>query len=131
MKKFILGVDFDGTIIKSESDYVPRTLMPDVKEVLDWAHKKNCFIILWTCRTGESLQQAINFLKQKKIPFDAVNENYPDLGVETSNKIFASYYIDNNSFEINWQEIKKNIAKGMIEQLAEEIIELSKEVEEK
>jgi hypothetical protein len=130
MKKFILGVDFDGTIIENETDYVPRTLMSNVKEVLDWAHKKNCFIILWTCRSGKGLQQAVNFLKQKEIPFDAVNKNYPDLGIETSNKIFASYYIDDRSFEINWLDIKKIIAKKMIEQLADEIQELAKELEE-
>jgi hydroxymethylpyrimidine pyrophosphatase-like HAD family hydrolase len=130
MKKFILAVDVDGTIIKNENDYVPRTLMPNVKEVLDWAHKKNCFIILWTCRSGAGLQQAVNFLKQKEIPFDAVNENYPNLGIETSNKIFASYYIDDRSFEINWLEIKKVIAKKIIEQLVDEIIELSKDLKE-
>jgi hydroxymethylpyrimidine pyrophosphatase-like HAD family hydrolase len=129
MKPLILAVDFDGTIIKNEKDYVPRTLMPNAKEVIEWAHKKGCYIIIWTCRSGEMLQQMSEFLKSNKIVYDMINDNYPQVGFVTSRKIFSDFYIDDRSFDINWMEIKHMISKKMIAKMAEEIEELSEEMQ--
>lgn len=128
MQPLILAIDFDGTIVKREEDYVPKTLLPNAKEVINWAHDKGCFIILWTCRPNEMLTSAINFLKANGIKYDAVNKNYEDLGMETSRKVFADYYIDDRSFEINWLQIKKKIIKEIFRKLVDEIIELSKDL---
>ncbi|MDD5649611.1 MAG: hypothetical protein PHF86_04225 [Candidatus Nanoarchaeia archaeon] len=123
-KKLILAVDFDGTIIKDEKDYVPRELIPNAKEVLKWAHEKGCYIILWTCRSGKMLKQATDFLDKNNIAYDAVNENAPTTNFKTSRKIFSDYYIDDRSFKINWLEIKKEIAKRLVVKVADEIQEL-------
>jgi hydroxymethylpyrimidine pyrophosphatase-like HAD family hydrolase len=124
--KTILAVDFDGTIIKDEKDYVPRKLLSNAKEVLKWAHDKGCFIIIWTCRSGKMLKQATDFLKKNEIQFDAVNENSPLTKFETSRKIFADFYIDDRSFDINWLDIKKRIQKILIEKTADKIQEQEK-----
>jgi hydroxymethylpyrimidine pyrophosphatase-like HAD family hydrolase len=129
MKPLILAIDFDGTLIKNEKDYVPRAFLPEAKEVVNWAHEKGCFIIIWTCRSGKMLQPAIDFLKNNDVKFDKVNENYPQVGFETSNKIYADFYIDDRSFDIDWKEIKKMIAKKAIQKMADEIEELTKEMQ--
>jgi len=127
MKQYILAVDFDGTIVKTEDDYVPRSLMPNVKTVLDWARDKGCYIIIWTCRSGKMLKQAIDFLDKQKIPYDAVNKNHPKVDFETSRKIFASYYIDDRSFDIDWLKIKQKIQKELVANLAKEIKKTEKD----
>lgn len=127
MSRFILAVDVDGTIIKSEDDYVPRSLMPNVKTVLDWAHDKGCYIIIWTCRNGKMLKQAIDFLDKNKIPYDAVNENSPKVNFKTSRKIFSDFYIDDRSFDIDWLKIKQKIQKEFVSSLAKEIKKTEKD----
>lgn len=127
MKPLILAVDFDGTIIKNEKDYIPRTLLSNAKEVINWAHKKGCYIIIWTCRTGDMLKPMIDFLKKHNVEYDTINENYSKVNFETSRKVYADYYIDDRSFYIDWTNIKKEIANKMIKLMAEDIEELSKE----
>lgn len=128
MNPLILAVDVDGTLVKIEKDYIARSLLPNAKEVVNWAHSKGCHIILWTCRHDEMLKNAVDFLNANGVKFDAVNENYPQLGFETSRKIFYDIIIDDQSlYVIDWLEIKKVITKKMIQRLAEEIEELSKE----
>jgi hydroxymethylpyrimidine pyrophosphatase-like HAD family hydrolase len=122
MSPLIIAVDFDGTTVKNEKDYVPRTLLPNAKEVINWAHEKGCYVIIWTVRNGDMLQQMIDFLKTNGIKYDAINENYPQLGIETSKKIYYDLIIDDRGLcDINWLEIKKIIKKKMIEKLANEI----------
>ncbi len=96
----IIAVDFDGTIVKDE--------YPDIGEIneevfwlLNWeVEKYNAYIILWTCRCGKELQQAVEFCKANDIPIDAVNQNAPWI-VEKwpleGRKIFAHQYIDDRN----------------------------------
>ena len=57
-------------------------------------------IILWTCRQGERLQQAVEWCKQFGLEFDAVNENLPEMiehyGGDTR-KVFYDVLIDDKS----------------------------------
>jgi len=124
MQQLILAIDFDGTIVKKEDDYVAKAFISNAKEVINWAHSKKCYVIIWTCRTGKLLDQAVSFLKENGIKYDAINENYPDLSFETSRKIYADFYIDDLSFEIDWLQIKQKIANKLIEKLANELVKL-------
>ena len=100
--------------------------MPNVKKVLDWAKKKNCYIIIWTCRDGKELKQAEKFLKEKKIPYDDINENAPWLDFKTSRKIFYNLLIDDRCIDIDWLKIKKLIVKRLISRIADDIEKLEK-----
>ena len=57
-------------------------------------------MILWTCRVGLNLTQAVRWCKSYGLEFDAVNENVPEIlekyGTE-SRKISADIYIDDKS----------------------------------
>lgn len=54
-------------------------------------------LILWTCRYGERLQEAVEWCNSYGIRFDAVNDNLPETLMRygtNSRKITADYYID-------------------------------------
>lgn len=99
MAKRILAVDFDGTLC---TDNYPEIGEPNIylinflKECLDNGDK----LILWTCRCGELLMDAIKWCRDQGIVFDAVNDNLPEIKKKfdgESRKIFANWYIDDRA----------------------------------
>lgn len=96
----ILAVDFDGTIVENQ---FPGIGKPD--QVIAWVvrtyKEMGWKIILWTCRTDEMLQDAVDFCKEQLgIEFDAVNDNLPEVqqyfGGNTR-KVFANLYLDDRN----------------------------------
>ena len=96
MRGRIIAVDFDGTLCR---DCYPKIgeanegLIRRLKELRAQGDK----LILWTCRRGERLEEALFFCLARGLVFDAVNENLPEtlerFGGD-SRKIFADLYID-------------------------------------
>ena len=89
-RKTIIAVDFDGTLCINEYPRIgePMETMIDFLKLAHSRHDPNsCKIILWTCRTGDLLSEA-------------VNENLPEI-VEKfggdSRKIYADIYIDDRN----------------------------------
>lgn len=101
MKGRIIAVDFDGTLCR---DCYPKIgeanegLIRRLKEL----RMQGARLILWTCRCGEQLEEAIFFCMARGLIFDAVNENLPET-VETfggdSRKVFADLYIDDRCMD--------------------------------
>ena len=98
MRKFvpmIIAVDFDGTIVE---DAYPRIGKPQsfAFETLKALHRERHKLILWTCRQGKSLEEAVVFCQENGIEFYSVNSNYPGEKLEAGNtpKIVADVYID-------------------------------------
>lgn len=101
----IIAVDFDGTL--AEEINFPKWGSPKkknidyVKEMKDSGNQ----IILWTCREGEALDNAVNWCKIQGIEFDAINENLdPRFQIETfgynCRKIYADIYLDDHARKI-------------------------------
>lgn len=100
----IIAVDFDGTITEED-------LYPNIGKLrtsfINWLinrKQQGDYIILWTCRTGDKLQEAVEICKQNGLTFDAVNKNlYEDIepGYSSIRKIIADVYIDDRSRHIN------------------------------
>ena len=96
--KIIVAVDFDGTLVRNKYPYIEN---PNV-ELIDFikAHRKRVVWILWTCRQGEQLKYATDYLKNTfDLVFDYVNENckgkieqYGD-----TRKVYADVYIDDHN----------------------------------
>ncbi len=92
----IIAVDFDGTLCRN---CYPEIGEPNLKliAILKNLHEKGCKLILWTCRCGELLEEAVQWCEQFRIPFDAVNENVEEnlkkYGTDPR-KVFADVYID-------------------------------------
>lgn len=91
-----IAVDFDGVLCKNE---YPKIGEPDNKLISELIErqKNGDKLILWTCRRGIYLAQAVKWCKNKGLTFDAVNKNLPEyvekFGGDTR-KVFADEYID-------------------------------------
>lgn len=67
--------------------------------------KKGDKLILWTCRCGQQLTDAVAFCRNMGLEFDAVNENLPmmiDKYGSDSRKVFADCYIDDRNKDAEW-----------------------------
>lgn len=91
------AVDFDGTLTMT-SEY-PNIGLANIY-LIDWLigeRNKGNKVILYTCRSGELLNEAIEFCNKRGLHFDAINENLREniekYGGDTR-KIHADYYID-------------------------------------
>lgn len=106
----ILAIDFDGTIVEHR--------FPDIGNPLPFAFvtlrhlQKSHTLVLWTCRTGKELQEAIDFCAQHGLIFDAVNQNPACMPFATSPKIYADVYIDDRNVfagRMDWDLIQRYI----------------------
>lgn len=96
----IYAVDFDGTIV---TDAYPEIGQPN-QELIIWlsdCKKAGDKLILWTCRTGEKLDEAVKWcMNNYNLKFDAVNANLPEMverfGMDPR-KIFADVFIDDRA----------------------------------
>lgn len=99
MRTKIIAVDFDGTLC--ENDY-PRIGFGNLNLIEHLKHEKRngAKLILWTCRAGKELLEAICWCSDVGLHFDAVNENLPEMiekfGRDTR-KIYADEYIDDRA----------------------------------
>lgn len=108
-----VAVDFDGTLTH---DPFPKCDHLDMKavEILKKFQSNGGRVVLWTCRYGESLENAVNICKNNGLIFDAVNESTKEQ-LETwrqvckkysyeygvSPKMYADLYIDDKgAYEI-------------------------------
>ena len=96
----IIAIDFDGTICQNEypdiGDPMPLAI-ESIKKLKERGHD----LILWTCRQGDLLDNAVRWCEEHGIPFDLVNEHEPNNlkafdGV-AGNKVFANIYIDDRN----------------------------------
>lgn len=76
----IIAVDFDGTISRGKFPAIDGE-QPYAGESLRKLHDEGHKIIIWTCRTGDQLLNAINWLLERKIPFDRVNDHDPEISL--------------------------------------------------
>lgn len=99
--KKIIAFDFDGTVCEDEFPKIGKPKLDVIRKLKDYQDSGKASLILWTCRNGEHLDEALIWLADNfdLIP-DAVNENIPSLGFKTSNKIFANVYLDDRALNI-------------------------------
>lgn len=99
----IIAVDFDGTLV---TDCYPGIGVPKEEIVQGIREHKAAGdkIILWTCRTGAALMEAVDYCRwDLDIEFDAVNDNLPEKIAEygvNCRKIYADEYWDDKSIPI-------------------------------
>lgn len=113
----IIAIDFDGTIVE---DAFPKigaernNAAACIRALKEMDHT----IILWTCRSGERLTDAINWLLEHNIPFDRVNEHCPNNLAQYGDKppgtrkVYADVYIDDKAIGgiPTWNEIFDTLA---------------------
>ena len=111
----IIAVDFDGTISRGKYPAIDGE-QPYAGEVLRKLHEQGHYIIIWTCRCGERLLEAINWMVAHNIPFDRINDHNPENLAkygEGGKKIYAHCYIDDKNIGgfPGWQFCLKEVQK--------------------
>ena len=89
----IIAVDFDGTLCV-DNNY-PNITSPNTTLFSFLIARRNSGdkIVLWTCREGKELQEAVDWCRELGLEFDAVNENVLEIPFY-SRKVVADMYID-------------------------------------
>ena len=101
----IIAVDFDGTLCKHKYPNIGREFILRIKSLIR-RKELGDKIILWTCRDGKELQEAIDWCKGFGLEFDAVNEDLPEikqLFINKSCKVYADVYLDDRN--VTWEEL--------------------------
>lgn len=102
-KRLLIAVDADGTLWENawpdigEPDLEIMTALALVRATN--RHR----LILWTCREGDALADALRFCARRRLVFDFVNENAPDWIEGFDNdprKVAADVYIDDRA--LHW-----------------------------
>ena len=106
--RLIIAVDFDGTIVEDAYPDIgkPKLFAFDtLKRFKEDGHR----LILWTYRSGQRLEEAVEFCKKNGIEFYAVNQSFPEeeLNDDRSRKINADLFIDDRNIGgmLGWGEI--------------------------
>ena len=96
----IIAIDFDGTICNSNYPSLGEPI-PHAIESIRELDQAGHYLILWTCRQGEQLAEALQWCKENGLSFHAVNEHNPDnlkfFGGVGGNKVYADVYIDDKN----------------------------------
>ena len=95
----VIAVDFDGTIVRNGK--TDRELITYLLE----EQKNGSKVGLWTCRTGDARERAIEFCRKNGLVFDFVAEG----------KVYADCYLDSKAKRPE-EVVGKNVAKGMSRQ---------------
>jgi len=108
---FRLAVDYDGTLFQGSWPKIGEPKWDIINKVKQFK-EEGAEIILWTCREGISLDQAIQRVKEVGLEFDAINDNSPsqkeymkkklEQGEEfATRKIFADFYVGDDAMNLD------------------------------
>ncbi|GAA5576522.1 phosphoheptose isomerase [Porphyromonas phage phage007a_Bg4] len=112
----IITVDFDGTLFRDAFPTVGE-VMPGAVDAMRALHRAGHYLIIWTCRYGDRLLDAVNALVAHGIPFDRINDHNPEnirqYGGEAGKKVYAHIYIDDKNLGgfPGWEVALKEISR--------------------
>ena len=98
----IIAVDFDGCLCESKWPEIGKANPGAIGPLLH-RQDKGDKIILWTCREGKALQDALEWCERYGLKFDAVNANLPEMNAiygNDSRKIGADEYWDDKAVAV-------------------------------
>ena len=102
MKQKVIAVDFDGCLCTNRWPMIGKA-NTGVIQALIYLRSRGTKIILWTCRTGALLEQAVAWCTRHGLRFDAVNHNLPEhvaqYGSDTR-KVHADEYWDDRAVTV-------------------------------
>lgn len=103
----VIAVDFDGTLVEDLFPYIGRKNNTLFKWLMRRQNAGDT-LILWTCRQGERLQEAVKYCEENQLFFDCINKNADKYIKKYGNdcrKIFADVYIDDKAINVSCFEI--------------------------
>lgn len=105
----IVAVDFDDTITMPSPFPITGKVRKDAIFYIKKMYENGVMLILWTCRVDNYLSEATAILKEAGILncFSKINDNISG----SSRKVYADFYIDDKSMQINWKKIYKEVCR--------------------
>ena len=104
----IIAIDFDDTITNPSPYPIMGTIRQDAKIYIEKLYNDGHHLILWTCRSGKYIEEAISALKDNDMLkyFEGINTDFKSRTIY-SRKICADYYIDDRALfdTIDWAKI--------------------------
>lgn len=104
----IIAVDFDGTICAEDWPRIGEANEDMIYTIRDRQARGDKFI-LWTCREGQLLMEAIEWCQQRGIEFDAINDNLPEQKKkyrDNPRKVSADEYWDDRAVPVSYKRRK-------------------------
>ena len=109
---FILAVDYDGTLFSGSYPEIGDPKQDIIDKVKEFK-ESGAELVLWTCREGRSLEEALKRCKEIGLEFDAVNDNAPSQleymkemaakgDILATRKIFADFYLDDRAHNLEF-----------------------------
>ena len=94
-----IAVDFDGTIVTHEYPNIGKPIPFAIETLKKLQIEGHHQLILWTCREGELLQEAIDYCASKGLEFYSVNSNFPEENADIvrARKLEAELFIDDRN----------------------------------
>ena len=118
-KGYVIAVDFDGTCVEHNYPAIGMDVEGAV-DVLRTLNKHGHRIILNTKRSGQRLEAAVRWFRDRKIELWAVNRNPEQEQWTTSPKVYADIYIDDSALGcpliflegvrrpvVNWSKVRQ------------------------
>ncbi|MCR4664552.1 MAG: hypothetical protein K5660_04210 [Paludibacteraceae bacterium] len=101
-----IAIDFDGTIVTHAYPAIGKPIPFAIESLKMLQQVDHHQLILWSCREGALLQEAVDYCHERGLDFYAVNSNYPeeqqlneDMPREVSSprKLTADLFIDDRN----------------------------------
>ena len=97
----LIAVDFDGTIVQDRYPAIGHEI-PFATSTLRMLMQEGHQLILWTVRSGRTLDEALHWCKEHGLEFYAVNQSFPgeaqdDPDSHYSRKLKADIFIDDRN----------------------------------
>ena len=111
----VFAVDFDGTLCEENYPNIGKPHLDRIKCLIR-LQKEGHKLVLWTCRCGKYLEEAIEWCKNHGLTFDAINENLPERIEQYGGdcrKLSVDYYIDDRNIDLTTLDTMVNISKRM------------------
>lgn len=92
-----IAIDFDGTITERNEYPACGSLRRGAAKVINLLYADGHTIIIWTCRKGAELADAVGYMAMHGIPYHYINENPPEMIAAhdgDTRKIVADVYVD-------------------------------------
>ena len=109
-----IAVDFDGTIVTHEYPNIGKPIPFAIETLKKLQQEGHHQLILWTCREGELLQEAIDYCASKGLEFYSVNSNFPEENADIvrARKLEAELFIDDRNLGglPDWGEIYRMLS---------------------
>ena len=107
----IIAVDFDGTIVTHEYPRIGKEIPFAIDVLKRLQQEEHHRLVLWTVRTGDKLEEALAYCREKGLEFYATNKTHPEEEEDAPRKLTVDLFIDDRNFGglPDWTKIYRNI----------------------